>query len=43
MKIYDMTAEISSALPFYRENDPFKLDWVLRLENDTAIRVVFLA
>ncbi|MCL1884096.1 MAG: cyclase family protein [Defluviitaleaceae bacterium] len=33
MKIYDITAEISSALPFYSENDPYKFDWVLRLEN----------
>jgi len=33
MKIYDITAEISSALPFYSENDPFKFDWILRLEN----------
>jgi arylformamidase len=31
--MYDITAEISSALPFYSENDPFKFDWVLRLEN----------
>ncbi|MCL1842833.1 MAG: cyclase family protein [Defluviitaleaceae bacterium] len=36
MKIYDITAEISSALPFYSENDPFKFDRVLRLENGDA-------
>lgn len=33
MKIYDITAEISSALPFYSEDDPFTFDWALRLEN----------
>jgi len=33
MKIYDITAELSHALPAYSENDPYKFDWILRLEN----------
>lgn len=33
MKIHDITAEVSTALPFYSENDPFSMKQVLKLEN----------